>query len=67
MSKEAYEQYLRLWLELDQLWAEGKGESEEAESLRDRMDAPWFEMTAKEIEEFHEEMKRRERGEDGLV
>ena len=41
----AGEEYLRLWDELEHLWDTGRGESDEAHALRDRMDAPWRRMT----------------------
>src|SRR5258708_38149147 len=40
--------YARLLTEMHRLIREGKGDSEEAEALADRMDAPWYAMTAQE-------------------
>ena len=44
----AAEEYYRLLLDLDDLFAAGRGECDEAEAIRDRMDGPWFRMTADE-------------------
>jgi hypothetical protein len=40
--------YARLLLDMHRLIVEGKGDSEEAEALSDRMDAPWYAMTGQE-------------------
>ncbi len=40
--------YARLLLELHRLILAGAGDSAEAEELADRMDAPWYAMTAQE-------------------
>jgi hypothetical protein len=42
-------EYVALLRQLRGLISDGKGESEEADRLRDRMDAPWFQLTADEI------------------
>jgi tetratricopeptide (TPR) repeat protein len=42
-------EYVKLLRELHSLIADGKGDTEEADRLRDLMDAPWFNMNAKEI------------------
>jgi hypothetical protein len=42
-------EYIALLRQLRGLISDGKGESEEAERLRDRMDAPWLQLTAEEI------------------
>ena len=42
-------EYVALLRQLRGLISDGKGESEEAGRLRDRMDAPWFQLTAEEI------------------
>lgn len=52
MSREDLEQYKALWHRLDKLCDEGKGESEEAEAIRDESDGPWYRMT----EEDHAEL-----------
>ena len=40
--------YARLLLESQRLIDEGKGDSQEAETLADRMDVPWYAMTTQE-------------------
>jgi tetratricopeptide (TPR) repeat protein len=40
--------YARLTMEMHRLINDGKGDSEEAEALADKMDAPWYAMTAQE-------------------
>ena len=45
-----YVTYKRLLTELDRLIAEGKGDDEEAEAVRDRMDGPWYRLSSEEIE-----------------
>jgi len=40
--------YARLLIDLHRLIGEGKGDSEEAEAIADRMDAPWYAMTGRE-------------------
>jgi DNA-binding NarL/FixJ family response regulator len=42
-------EYLALLRKLRALICEGKGESEEANRLRDRMDEPWRQLTQQEI------------------
>jgi DNA-binding NarL/FixJ family response regulator len=42
-------EYVALLKQLRGLISDGKGESEEADRLRDRMDAPWLQLTAEEI------------------
>ena len=44
-----YGKYVNLLRELHSLIAEGKGDTEEAERLRDLMDSPWYNMNAEEI------------------
>ena len=41
-----------MWERLDAMWSEGKGESEEADQLRDEMDGPWRKLTQGEIEKI---------------
>ncbi len=50
-----------LWIKLDELWTQGLGESEAADVLRDEMDAPWYAMTASEMEEVKLAIRDRER------
>ena len=45
-----YVTYKRLLTELDRLIAEGKGDDEEAEAVRDQMDGPWYRLSREEIE-----------------
>jgi len=66
MSKEAYEQYEKLLRELHELIAQGKGETDEADEIRDRMDRPWHALTLEEqerlsqlSEELYEQDKER--------
>src|SRR5262249_7456201 len=40
--------YARLLIEMHRFIGEGKGDSPEAETLADQMDAPWYAMTAQE-------------------
>ena len=66
MSKEAYEQCNKLLRELHELIAQGKGETDEADEIRDRMDRPERELTLEEeellsqlSEELYEQDKER--------
>ena len=52
MSHPHLKEYLELWIQLDDLWLVGKGESPEADDLRERMDFPYYQMTPEEILEF---------------
>ncbi len=45
----AAETYIALWKQLDAMWREGKGESIEADELRDRMDGPWRDLTGEDL------------------
>jgi hypothetical protein len=47
---DSYVQYVRLMNRLHWLTAEGRGDSEEADELRDDMDGPWYLMTDAERE-----------------
>ncbi len=47
-----YETYVVLWDELNALWRTGKGETEESDLLRDRMDGPWNEMSVDDRKRF---------------
>ena len=42
-------EYVTLLKQLRELISEGKGESDEADRLRDRMDEPWLHLTQDEI------------------
>lgn len=44
----AFHEYRKLLTELERLIADEQGDSEQADALRDRMDAPWNEMTDQE-------------------
>jgi tetratricopeptide (TPR) repeat protein len=44
-----YREYVRLLRDLHFLMAEGKGDSDEAERVRDLMDDPWYQMNPQEI------------------
>jgi hypothetical protein len=46
----AVQRYAKLLLELDQLMVQGKGNSPEADELREQMEMPWFEMSDSERE-----------------
>lgn len=48
MSREDLEAYVALSIKLGRLWDEGKGETPEADAVRDESDAPWFAMTEAE-------------------
>ena len=43
-----YVTYERLLIELDRLIAGGKGNDEEAETVRDQMDGPWYRLSSEE-------------------
>jgi hypothetical protein len=45
-------EYRRLLAELDDLIDSGRGESDEAEVIRDRMDPHWYGMTPDQLAEF---------------
>ena len=45
-----YVQYERLLDELSRLMAEGKGETNQADAIRDEMDAPWYKLSQEEID-----------------
>jgi len=45
-----YVQYERLLDELSRLMAEGKGDTNEADAVRDEMDAPWYKLSQEEID-----------------
>ena len=47
---EGYREYVRLLLGLHGLFVEGKGESPEADALRDRMDAAWEKLDHEQVE-----------------
>lgn len=49
-AAHAAKEYSRLLLRLHDLIAEGKGDDEEAEAVRDEMDDPWYAMTERERE-----------------
>ncbi len=49
MAQIDVEEYLNLFKQLESLWDQGLGESEEAEELRDRSDGPWYRMTGEEV------------------
>jgi hypothetical protein len=44
----ALAQYLELEEKLKELIAQGKGDSEEADEIRDQMDEPWYALTPEE-------------------
>jgi len=44
----AFEEYLDLLIQLDALMREGQGDSEQADRIRDLMDAPWYKLTGVE-------------------
>lgn len=56
---DAGERYWSLCRQLDDLCESGRGESAEAEALRDSMDAPWWEMTNEDARELTERILRR--------
>ena len=45
-----YVRYKRLLIELHQLIADGKGDDEEAEAVRDQMDTPWYRLSSEETD-----------------
>ena len=48
LENPSYVEYVRLLLELHSAMAQGQGETEEADALRDAMDRPWVEMDPRE-------------------
>jgi len=48
----AKEEYERLLATLEQLIADGKGDSDEADEVRDEMDAPWYQMKTDNANDF---------------
>ena len=55
--RKAYLQYGTLMEKLDELIAKGAIDSKEADSLRDKMDPIWIQMTSDEQAEFNTEVK----------
>lgn len=49
-KSEAVHEYVRLLLELHQLIANDRGDSEAADRVRDQMDGPWRKLTPQEIQ-----------------
>ena len=49
--------YFDLWIKLNQLCAEGKEDSQEADNLRDIMDKPWYDMSQEEMNQVEEAIK----------
>ena len=45
-----YVTYERLLVEIDRLIADGKGDNEEAEAVRDQMDTPWYRLSSEETD-----------------
>lgn len=45
-----YVQYERLLEELSHLMAEGKGDTDEADAIRDEMDVPWYKLSQEETD-----------------
>ena len=45
-----YVTYERLLVEIDRLIADGKGDNEEAEAVRDQMDPPWYRLSSEETD-----------------
>jgi hypothetical protein len=52
-DKPAFREYVRMFGELEQLFREGRGESPEADELRDRMDIPGEQLDSEEIAAIH--------------
>src|SRR4051812_20583468 len=50
LINEPYKEYIRLLQRLHQLLVEGKGESPEADELRDGMDIPWESLNPEQRE-----------------
>ena len=48
-ASSPYREYVRLLRNLHALIAQGKGDSDEADRLRDLMDDPWYQMSPEEI------------------
>jgi hypothetical protein len=48
----AFERYAAMTERLKSLWATGKGESPEADALRDEMTPVWWQLTAAEQDQF---------------
>jgi hypothetical protein len=54
------EAYMALWVQLDEMWEAGLGESSEADALRDRMEGPWYALTEQDREEVERALAKRE-------
>lgn len=55
-QEEIFDQYIKYWIELNEMWHNGSGESKEAEKLRDEMDPLWYAMnpeTIEKVNKFH--------------
>lgn len=53
-TTSAAAEYEAMFWELDRLWQEGKGESDEAEAIRDRSDPIWEQLTDEEQQRIHD-------------
>lgn len=50
MNNPEYVKYVHLLKQLHRLISEGKGDTEEADALRDEMDTPWHSLSKEEID-----------------
>lgn len=57
MLSQAAKLVRELHAQLVLLIEQGRGESEEADTLRDQMDSPWYEMTPEEHIAFKESLR----------
>lgn len=51
MAREDLERYNALSIRLQRLWDEGRGETPEADAIREESDGPWYAMTDAERDE----------------
>lgn len=56
MDSENYIKCLEQWIRLDKMFDVGEGDSQEADDLRDEMDAPWYALTSAEHEKLNKQI-----------
>lgn len=54
MAVDWFSEYLRLLTQLHELIAQGRGDSDEADIIRDQMDGPWYQLDRRQIESLSE-------------
>ena len=58
MGKKASEQYRNDHAILTEMIKEGKGDSKEADDLRDKMDVVWYEMSPEEQDACRKDLEK---------